>query len=76
MATDRVQQAKTEHSWGIATSIIFGSFSWVVGMTIPGPQHGTSLVATVGWSLVFGALGYIPGSLVGNTIHQLSSRVA
>ena len=75
MATDRARQSRSEHGWGIALSIIFGSFSWVVGMTIPGGQHGTNLFATIGWSLVLGSLAYAPGSLVGNTLHQLRPRV-
>lgn len=60
--------------WGIASSIIFGSFGWIVGMTIPGGLHGTSFAATVLWSLILGSLAYIPGDLAGKTIGELRAR--
>ena len=60
--------------WSIATSVAFGSIGWIVGMTIPGPLHGTSIVAPVLWSLVMGTLAWIPGDLVGRTIAELQAR--
>lgn len=60
--------------WSIAASITFGSIGWVVGMTIPGPLHGTSFVATVLWSLVMGTLAWIPGDILGRTVSELRGR--
>jgi hypothetical protein len=60
--------------WGAATSFSFGSFGWLIGMTVPGPVHGTSLVATVCFSFLMGAFAYIPGDLAGRTIAELRMR--
>ncbi|HWE61763.1 MAG TPA: hypothetical protein VHB98_08635 [Chloroflexota bacterium] len=61
--------------WGAAASIAFGSFGWLIGMTVPGQEHGTSLVATICFSFVMGALAFIPGSIVGRTLAELRPRI-
>jgi hypothetical protein len=70
------RQQRSAVRWGITSSVIFGSVGWVIGMTIPGDQRGTSLLATFLWSLVMGALGYIPGDTVGRTSAELQSLIS
>lgn len=60
--------------WGASTSFAFGCFGWLIGMTVPGTVHGTSLLATVCFSFGMGAVGYIPGDLAGRTMAELRLR--
>lgn len=73
MSSTAARQQQSAIRWGIISSVIFGSVGWVIGMTIPGDLHGTSLLATILWSVVMGALGYIPGDVIGRTAAELQA---
>lgn len=64
----------TSLRWAIASSFTFGSVGWTIGMTIPGEVHGTSIISTIVWSCVLGALAWAPGNIIGDTIAELRTR--
>lgn len=76
MNSTAARQQASAVRWGIISSIIFGSVGWIIGTTIPGNLHGTNPIAPVLWSIVMGALGYIPGDVVGRTSAEIQTRAA
>lgn len=63
-----VNTRRDEIRWGAATSIAFGSFGWMIGVTIPPWLPGTNFVPSLLFSLAMGAFGFIPGDIAGKTV--------